>query len=79
MEKMTYLSAKTKENIKKIDKQEQELTSRISSKKTSVKKALNDIKKTKVDKKEINKIRAIFLFVTTVCRKKKATRNEENV
>ena len=55
MEKMTYLSAKTKENIKKIDKQEQELTSRISSKKTSVKKALNDIKKTKVDKKEINK------------------------
>lgn len=55
MEKMTYLSAKTKENIKKIDKQEQELTSRTSSKKTSVKKALNDIKKTKVNKKEINK------------------------
>ncbi len=55
MEKMTYLSAKTKENIKKIEKQEQELTSRITSKKTSVKKALNDIKKTKVDKKEINK------------------------
>ena len=55
MEKMTYLSAKTKENIKKIDKQEQELTLRTPSKKISVKKALNDIKKTKVNKKEINK------------------------
>ena len=52
---MTYLSAKTKENIKKIDKQEQELTLRTPSKKISVKKALNDIKKTKVNKKEINK------------------------
>ena len=55
MEKMTYLSAKTKENINKIDKQEQELTLRTPSKKISVKKALNDIKKTKVNKKEINK------------------------
>lgn len=46
MEKMTVLSAKTKENIKKIDKQEKELTSRTSSQKSSVKKALNDLKKT---------------------------------
>lgn len=45
MEKMTFLSAKTKENIKKIDKQEQELTSRPLSQKGSVKKALNDFKK----------------------------------
>ncbi len=56
MEKMTCLSAKTKENIKKINKQEQELTSRTSSQKKSVKKTLNDLKKTVSNNQKHNEI-----------------------
>lgn len=45
MERMDTLSLKAEENIKKLDKQEQELTSKNGSQKNSVKQALNDLKK----------------------------------